>query len=96
MVFYKASQVQVSNKINLKCDNPGIVMLKYDGENVTEISVSDPNRELGKMHISVSTRIEKIGENFNTIWNEKEKASEISVNLPNGVYAGNSITVKLR
>ena len=96
MVFYKAGQVQVSNKINLKCDNPGIVMIKYDNEKIIEISVSDPNRELGKMHISVSAQIENKGENFNAIWNEKEEMSKISIDLPNGVYAGNSITVKLR
>ncbi|MCD6597618.1 MAG: hypothetical protein J7L04_08025, partial [Bacteroidales bacterium] len=85
MVFYKAGQVQVSNKINLKCDNPGIVMIKYNSEKIIEISVSDPNRELGKMHISVPTRIEKTGKNFNAIWNEKEGFSEISIDLPQDV-----------
>ena len=94
-VFYKAGEIQISNKIKLKSDSPGIVMIKTDGEKVAEISVSDPNRELGKMHISVSTRIGKAGDNFNAVWNDKTGMSEISIDLPQGNYAGQSVTVKL-
>lgn len=95
VVFYKAGKVDVSDKIVMKSDSPGIVMIKTDGEKVTEISVADPNRELGKMHISVSAKIEKTGENFNAIWNNKTEMSEVSIDLPQGNYAGKSVTVKL-
>ena len=47
-VFYKAGEIQVTDRIKLKCDCPGIVMLKAEGGNITQISVSDPNRELGQ------------------------------------------------
>jgi len=50
---------------------------------------------LGKIHLSVSTRIEKTRENFNAIWNEKKGMSEISVDLPQGNYAGKTLTIKL-
>ncbi len=95
MVFYKAGEVQVSDKIKLECDSPGIVMIKYDGENITEISVADPNREQRKIHLSVSVRIEKTEENFNANWNEKTWMSEISIDLPQGNYTGQSVTIKL-
>ena len=94
-VFYKAGEVQVTDKIKLICDNPGIVMLKAEGQNITEISIADPNRELGKMHLSISAKIEKEGENFKAVWNEKDKATELAIDLPKGVYAGQSVTIKL-
>lgn len=95
LVFYKAGALQISDQLKIICDSPGIVMIKMDGEKGTEISVSDPNRELAKMHISVSFRIEKEGEHFNAVWNENEKVSELSIDLPQGVYAGKSVTIKL-
>ncbi len=94
-VFYKAGEVQVTSNLKLVCDNPGIVILKMDGEKVAQISVADPNRELSKMHLSISTRINKAGENFSTIWNEKEQVTEISIKLPKDNYAGSSVTIKL-
>ena len=72
-----------------------MVMLKTDGEKVKTISVSDPNRELRKMHISLSEKIEKKGENFNAWWNSEEKVSEITIDLPDGFDAGKSVTINL-
>ncbi len=94
-VFYKAGEVQVTDKIKLKCDCPGIVLLKAEGENITQISVSDPNRELDKIHLSISSKIEKAGENFKTVWNEKEGVTEFTIDLPHDNYAGQSVTINL-
>ena len=94
-VFYKAGEVQVTDKIKLKCDCPGIVLLKAEGENITQISVSDPNRELDKIHLSISSKIEKAGENFKTVWNEKEGVTEFAIDLPQDNYAGQSVTIFL-
>ncbi len=94
-VFYKAGKIRISDKLILNCDSPGIVIIKTNGEKIVEISIADPNRELGKIHLSVSTRIEKTRKNFNAIWNEKMEISEISVDLPRGNYAGKTVTIKL-
>jgi chondroitin AC lyase len=94
-VFYKAGEVQITDRIKLKCHSPGIVMLKAEGGDITQISVSDPNRELSKIHLSISSRIEKVGEKFTAVWNEKEKVSEFSIELPQDHYAGQSITIFL-
>jgi chondroitin AC lyase len=94
-VFYKAGTIQVSEKLQLVCDNPGIVMLKMNGEKVTEISVADPNRELGKFHLSISIKTEKTGDNYSAVWNEKTGMTNISVDLPKTVYAGQSVTINL-
>jgi chondroitin AC lyase len=94
-VFYKAGEVQITENLKLICDNPGIVMVKTNGGEVTEISVADPNRELGKMHLSISSKIEKTGENFKAVWNKKEKISELTIDLLQGNYAGKSVTIQL-
>jgi chondroitin AC lyase len=94
-VFYKAGEIQVSEKLKLVCDNPGIVMLKMNTEKVIEISVADPNRELGKFHLSISAKTEKSGDNFSAVWNEKAGFTNISVDLPKTVYAGQSVTIEL-
>jgi chondroitin AC lyase len=94
-VFYKAGEIQVSEKLKLVCDNPGIVMIKMNGEKVTEISVADPNCELGKFHLSISVKTENTGDNFRNVWNEKTGITDISVDLPKTVYAGSSVTIKL-
>ena len=94
-VFYKAGEVQVTDRINLKCHSPGIVLLKAEGNKITQISVSDPNRELGQIHLSISTKIEKTGDNFEAVWNEKEEVTEIAIELPRDNYAGQSVTIYL-
>jgi chondroitin AC lyase len=94
-VFYKAGEVQITDRIILKCGCPGIVLVKAAGGNITQISVSDPNRELGKIHLSFSSKIEKSGDNFIAVWDEKEKVTEIAIDLPQGNFAGQSVTINL-
>jgi chondroitin AC lyase len=94
-VFYKAGEIQVSEKLKLVCDNPGIIMVKMNDEKVTEISVADPNRELGKFHLSISGRVDKSGDNYTSNWNEKTGFTNISVELPKDVYSGQSVTIKM-
>ncbi len=93
-VFYKSGEIQVTGKLKLVCDNPGIVMLKMNGDKIIEISVADPNRELGKFHLSISSNVEKNGENFICNWNAKEGMTNISVDLPKTVYSGSSVTIR--
>ena len=94
-VFYKAGEIQFSEDLKLVSDTPGIVMIKTDNGTITEISVADPNRELNKMHLSISSKIEINGENFNAFWNKVTEMSEISIELPKGVNTGKSVTIKL-
>ncbi len=94
-VFYRAGEIQITEKLKLVCDNPGIVMIKMNGERISEISVADPNRELLKYHLSVSEKMDKKGDVYNAVWNEKERMTNISVDLPKTVYAGSSATIKL-
>ena len=94
-VFYKAGEVQIIDNLKLSCQTPGIVILQAQASDGMKITVSDPNRELGKMLLSLSIKIEKQGDNFTAVWNEKEKVSEITIDLPKGNYAGKSVTIEL-
>jgi chondroitin AC lyase len=96
VVFYRAGEVQLTDGIKLACDSPGIVMLRVEGHNITEISVSDPNRELARLHLRLSAKIQMKGENFEAVWNEDIETSEVVISLPRGVYAGKGVTVDLR
>lgn len=95
LVFYKSGEIQLTSDVKLISDSPGIVLLKMDGLAISEISVSDPNRELRKMNLSISLKIEKEGEFCQSRWNANRKVSDISIELPQGDYAGKSVTVKL-
>lgn len=95
VVFYKSGIVKLPGSVDLACSSPGIVMLKMEGSRVIEICVSDPSRELDKMLVSISEKIEKGGERFSVHWNEQDKMSEITIDLPKGNYTGQSVTINI-
>ena len=95
VVFYQSGEIQITIDLKIGIDSPGLVMVKTDGSNLKEISVSDPSRKLGRIHLTVNQKIESSGDHFISLWNKEKGISEISVGLPQTVYAGKSVTVKL-
>ena len=95
LVFYKNGEILLPGDLKIQMDSPGILMLKTEGSGIKEISVADPSRKLGKIHLRVNRKIEKQGSNFNARWNSAENSSEITIDLPQTVYAGKSITIRL-
>ena len=94
VVFYQSGEIQISSELKIGMDSPGLVMVKTKGSNIKAISVADPARKLGKIHLTVTDRIEKSGNNFNSLWNKAKGISEISIDLPQTVYAGKSVTIE--
>lgn len=94
-VFYNGGELAIHENLALACDHPGIVMLKMDENGIFQISVSDPNRELTRFHLSVSTKVEGSGENFVAVWDANKGMSRISIDLPQDNYAGDSVTVEI-
>ena len=94
-VFYEMAEIQIMENLTLCCQTPGIVIIQALPDDGAKLTVSDPNRESGKMLLTVSVKIEKRGDNFKAVWNEKEKVSEITIDLPDGHYAGSSVTIDL-
>jgi len=94
-VFYRSGTVQAAPGITIGLDGPGVVMVKTEGKAIKSISVSDPSRKSGRIHLITSMRIEKSGDNFKALWDEKKGVTEISIDLPPEPYAGKSVTVNL-
>lgn len=94
-VFYQAGAVRITDELRLTCETPGIVLLQTLPSGAIRLTVADPNRELGAMYLSVSKKLEKTGEHFRAVWNEVKKESEIIIELPEGQYAGSSVSITL-
>jgi chondroitin AC lyase len=94
-VFYTSGDLQVTDNLKIGMDSPGVVMVKTNGSEVKQISVADPSRKLGRIHLTVTQRIEKRGDHFRSFWNESKGVSEIAIDLPQTVYAGKSVTLEL-
>lgn len=94
-VFYTSGEIQVTDNLKIGMDSPGVVMVKTNGSAVKQISVADPSRKLGRIHLTVTQKIEKRGDHFRSFWNESKGVSEIAIDLPQTVYAGKSVTLEL-
>ena len=94
-IFYKNGDIQATPDIRIGMDSPGVVMIKTDGKTIKAISVSDPSRRFGKIHLSTTVRIEKRGDNFKASWDDVKEVTNISIDLPQDVYAGKSVTINL-
>ncbi len=95
VVFYTSGEIRLSGYLKLAMESPGMVTVKTDGVNVKNISVSDPSRKLSRIHLTVSQEINKSGTNFTSVWNKEKRVSEIAIDLPQTVYAGESVTIEL-
>jgi len=95
-VCYKTGTLQLPARpqIGLTLNTPCILMAKF-GKGSVELSVADPSRKLGKIHVSVNYRVERKGQHFLAVWNEASGQSEILIDLPQGGRAGESVTVIL-
>jgi chondroitin AC lyase len=93
IVFYKAGEVKISDNSKIRMDSQGIAMLKMQGNRIKELTVSDPSRKLSRINITVPEIYNSKGDNYVTIPNKNNTL--ILVDLPQGVFAGKSVTIKL-
>jgi chondroitin AC lyase len=94
-VFYKNGEINLASGLKVTMDTPGILMIKTEGNEVKEISVSDPSRKSGKIHFSVNKKLTIQSDQAYSFWNESKGVSEIAINLPQALIAGKSVTVNL-
>jgi len=95
IVFYKAGEVEISKDTKLRMDSQGMALIKMNGDKIKEFSVADPSRKLSRIILTVSGIYNSKGDNFFTIPNNSENSTLVLVNLPQGVYAGKSVTVEM-
>ena len=85
----------MSNGNKVGMDNHGMVMLRMKGVRIQELSVSDPSRKLKKITLTVSGVYDARGDGFHIVPDRDRNITDIAVDLPQGVYAGKSVTIEL-
>ncbi len=95
IVFYKSGEIQITPGLKISADSPGVVMIKTEGNTVKSISVADPSRKLLRMHLSVNQKINTKGDHFKAVCDDASGITEFTIDLPQTVYAGKSVTINL-
>ncbi len=95
LIFYKAGEVEISKDCKFKMDSQGMAMLKMKGKRIKELTVSDPSRKLSRISLTVSGIYNIEGVNFTAAPDKNKNNTRVLVDLPQGVYAGKSVTVEL-
>lgn len=93
--FYRAGEVKTPDGLQIKMDSQGMVMLKTQGGRVKEFTVSDPSRKLSRVVVTLSGSYDAKGDHFLTLSEPDHDSTIVLVDLPQGVYAGKSVTVDL-
>ncbi len=95
IIFYQSGEIQISPEIKIGCDSQGLVLLKLNGTKIKSVTVADPSRKLRKIHLTVNAEINQTGDTFRSVWNKDKQISELSIELPQTVYAGKSVTIEI-
>jgi len=95
IAFYNSGEIRVSNDMQVGMSSPGMVMIKMKGNRILELSVSDPSRKLSRITMTVSGIYNSKGDSFLTVPNKSKNNTLVLVDLPQGVYAGKSVTIEL-
>jgi chondroitin AC lyase len=94
IAFYRAGEVKISDGLKIRIDSQGMAMLKMKGDKVEELTVSDPSRKLSRVMVTLSGSYDAKGNHFITLSNSDQDSTLIIVDLPQGVYAGMSVTAR--
>ena len=95
--YQSATLVLPNGRGSVEVDSPGMVMLMYGKEgNLEKISVADPTRKLGKLHLTLSGR-HMVANNVSFAeahYGEKLDKTYVAISLPHADEAGKSVEVK--
>ncbi|WP_163379586.1 polysaccharide lyase family 8 super-sandwich domain-containing protein [Cyclobacterium sp. SYSU L10401] len=95
-VFYEAGTLYLTDGAEVAVKQPGIVLIKNDGNSIQSLTVADPGRSNSEFKISVPGKYKPRSKAVKATWNRSTNTSLITMQMPDGVYAGQSLTVELR
>jgi chondroitin AC lyase len=95
LAFYRAGEIEIGKGEKVKMESQGLALLKTKNGKVAELTLSDPSRNLNKILISLPGIYTLKGEGVLAIPNAKSKHTMFIIDLPQGVYAGKSVSIKL-
>lgn len=86
VAFYEAGFVDLGDNLFVRVDNPCLLMLS---ENEGEIQLAVSNPENKELSFTVEMNMPLAGEGC--LWSDQDKISRIKVDLPDGIYAGQTV-----
>ena len=92
IVFYEPGEAEISDGIILESKSPGMVMVKNTGQIIDEITVADPTRNLDSFRLKITTQLGSVDGRWEALWDENNGITSVHIQLPGGVYAGQSVT----
>jgi chondroitin AC lyase len=95
VVSYQHAELELPNGLDLIMHGPGQLILHFDGKTLKKVAAADPSRKLGKLHFSLTQKIDSKSPALVSHWNPQGQLTEMAVTLPTGNYAGQSTIVEL-
>ena len=95
VAFYKAGETEISESLTVGMDSQGMAMVAMSRDKIETLCVSDPSRKLSRMSLTVSGIYDSEGDGFVAMPNKDQNNTLILIDLPQGVYAGKSVTIAL-
>ncbi|MGV3588380.1 MAG: polysaccharide lyase family 8 super-sandwich domain-containing protein [Adhaeribacter sp.] len=94
MAFYQAGEAKVSDALKISLESQGMAMVKMQDNKVQELTLSDPSRKLKSVLVTLSGTHKAKGDSFTILPDAEQGSTSILVDLPEGDFAGKSVTVK--
>jgi chondroitin AC lyase len=95
IVFYQPGIVKLGDNLNIKADQPCLVMVTHSNSKVQKVTVSDPTGKLKKIRLELNTRLNGAGGDWQNEWDENRKVSVLQFSLPEEGMAGKSVSALL-
>lgn len=96
IAFYKAGELNISKDLKVRMDSQGMAMLKMEDNKIASLTLADPSRKLSRIVLTLPGLYPTKGTGFMAIPNQQQKNTLFLVDLPQGVYAGKSVSINLR
>ena len=94
-VFFRAGQLEAGDGLIIQVSAPCIIMVQLNqNDQIDQITVSDPNRELSMLVLNISKKFEVTTQNYRSKWLADQGLSEIMVRLPKYEYSGKSVVIR--
>ena len=94
-VFYRAGQLEIIDELTIQASAPCILMVQLNQKDqIKQITVSDPNRELSILLLNLSKKFVVTAENYRSKWIADPGYTQVIVNLPKKGYSGKSVVIR--
>ncbi len=95
-VFYEAGSLSLPDGTEVTAAQPGIVLVMGKENANSSVTVADPLRSAEVFVIHLPGRYETPSEGVTADWDSATNSTRLDIELPQGVYAGKSVTLELQ